>query len=237
MNKTLKLLIIAAGSVLVIGLMATSCLGGILLWRLRGAAQPALAASGLSAWPNAPEIAPQPGERLTPSSPQNGNLTQPSPWRSSGMMGGWENGWMHGGRMGGWWNNNDSQTTPQSGYCWGCGMHGWGMMNGWGFNGGQNAAIPEPSPNANVSFQRDVLPIFQENCAACHGGTAELYLDSYANVIQGGRSGAVIVPGDPQASLLIQYVAGGYMPFRGQPLTDAETQLLVNWVAAGAQDN
>lgn len=41
MNKTLKLLIIAAGSVLVIGLMATSFLGGILLWRLRGAAWPA----------------------------------------------------------------------------------------------------------------------------------------------------------------------------------------------------
>lgn len=161
------------------------------------------------------------------------------------MMGRWGDGWMHDGMMGGWnghmmsgpWDNNGAQATPQPGYCWGCGMHGWGMMQGWGTTDGQSVVIPQSTPGADVSFQRDVLPIFNDDCTACHGGTAGLYLDSYAHLIQGGRSRAVVVPGDPQSSLLIQYVASGYMPFRGQRLTDAEIQTLVNWVAAGAKDN
>ena len=111
------------------------------------------------------------------------------------------------------------------------------MMQEWGYTGGQSVVIPPSTPGADVSFQRDVLPIFNDDCTACHGGTAGLYLDSYAHLIQGGRSGAVVVPGDPQSSLLIQYVASGYMPFRGQRLTNAEIQTLVNWVAAGAKDN
>jgi mono/diheme cytochrome c family protein len=111
------------------------------------------------------------------------------------------------------------------------------MMNGWGSNGGQYPVIPQATPNANVSFQSNVLPIFREDCTACHGATAGLSLDSYANAMKGGRSGVVIVPGDPNNSRLIQYVVRGYMPFNGQPLSAAEIQTLINWVAAGARDN
>lgn len=253
MNKTTKfILVFAAGSLLAIGLLAASFIGGMTFWRFRGAIQPVQAAnlplSG-SAWIDNGQVAPQAGTQSTPAVPYSGSTSPTYPWQSGGMMGGWGNGWMQGGMMGGWnghmpggmmdrwWNNNGTQAPPPASGCWDCGMYGGGMMHGWGYPAGQSLVIPEPTPGADVSFQSDVLPIFQEDCVACHGGTAGLYLDSYANLMQGGRSGAVIVPGDPQASLLIQYVAGGYMPFRGQRLTDAEIQTLVNWVAAGTNDN
>ena len=97
-------------------------------------------------------------------------------------------------------------------------------------------AGPAPS-NAKVSFSDEVQPIFTARCVACHGGTSGLYLNSYDNLMRGGARGAEVVPGDPNNSRLIQYVSRGYMPFRNQPLTNAEIQTLVDWVVTGAPNN
>lgn len=76
-------------------------------------------------------------------------------------------------------------------------------------------------------------PIFNTRCAACHGGTAGLFLDSYENVMRGGLNGLAVVPRDPSSSR----VGSGYMPYGGPPLTQAQAATLSNWVAAGARDN
>jgi len=134
------------------------------------------------------------------------------------------------------WNNNN----------WG-GMHG-GMMNGYG-NGWQanpnwnstptvpNNSPTYPTPSPSVSFRNNVQPIFASRCVACHGGTNGLYLDTYDNVMKGGVNGAVIIPGDVYNSRLAYYVYSGYMPFRSTPLTPVEIQTILDWIAAGAQNN
>lgn len=98
-----------------------------------------------------------------------------------------------------------------------------------------------PTPNADVSFKRDVLPIFQGICIRCHGGSKPiqgLSLESYAGTLKGGVSGKAIVPGDPENSILVRYIQIDFMPFEIEPkLTKDQKQKIVNWVAAGAPDN
>ena len=57
---------------------------------------------------------------------------------------------------------------------------------------------------------------------------------------KGGNSGAVVVPGDPEKSLLIKAVrytdADLQMPPKGERLPDAEMAVLVDWVKRGAPD-
>lgn len=172
--------------------------------------------------------------------PQN-NVTGTLPY-DYGMMNGWDHGWMMGEWPGYGYNPQNSvpNTTP---YGYGMmGGRGHGMMGGWRGQGSYpqstpaQPAVPAPS-NTKVSFSDDVQPIFTARCVACHGGTSGLYLNSYDNVMRGGARGAEVVPGDPNNSRLIQFANSGYMPFRNQPLTSAQIQTLVDWVAAGAPNN
>ncbi|HUG93342.1 MAG TPA: PSD1 and planctomycete cytochrome C domain-containing protein, partial [Planctomycetaceae bacterium] len=52
--------------------------------------------------------------------------------------------------------------------------------------------------------------------------------------LAGGESGAVIEPGQPDRSLLWEYVRDGLMPPK-HPLPAAEQQILRDWIAAGAK--
>ena len=109
-------------------------------------------------------------------------------------------------------------------------------------------------PGADVSFTRDVEPIFDAHCAGCHYPDARtpigvqvggFDLSSYARLRAGGsvRGEQEVVPGRPCASGLVQKVSqfppfGARMPLNGPPfLTDAEIQLLHDWIAEGALEN
>ena len=98
------------------------------------------------------------------------------------------------------------------------------------------ATEPQNNPQG-VSFAQQVLPIFAERCAACHGGRGGLYLDSYEGVMVGGKDGIVIVPGDPEQSLLIKLVSSGSMPKGGAKLAPEQIQLIIDWILAGAPNN
>jgi hypothetical protein len=105
--------------------------------------------------------------------------------------------------------------------------------------GGGSAEEPPPG-NETVSFALDVLPLFQQECTVCHGGSGGLFLDTYAGVIAGGDSGAVVVPGDPDASLLPQRLDGSIppqMPLDGDPLSGPEIDIIRQWILEGALDN
>ena len=84
-----------------------------------------------------------------------------------------------------------------------------------------------------VDFVRDVQPVFQRRCAACHGSAqhlAGLRLDdreSVSRVIQAGHS---------RDSRLIQMVTGAsgkIMPPVGAKLTDEQVTLLSRWIDPG----
>jgi mono/diheme cytochrome c family protein len=114
---------------------------------------------------------------------------------------------------------------------------------------------PEPEPTAtpaptvdlaNVSFQNNVLPIFQEHCAQCHGGEDAageqrveegLNLLNYDDALAGSWNGSVIEAGDVEGSYLIEQVVTGRMPKRGERLSDAEIEVISAWVEAGALNN
>jgi uncharacterized membrane protein len=103
-------------------------------------------------------------------------------------------------------------------------------------------SAPSTQPSAlTFDFARDVHPIFVDSCYECHGPTAHkggLRLDSPAEFLAGGNSGAIIVPGKSAQSLLIQRILGQgnkkRMPVDHPPLSDAQIHTLTVWINEGA---
>ncbi|MBQ18575.1 MAG: hypothetical protein CMJ65_15785 [Planctomycetaceae bacterium] len=92
-----------------------------------------------------------------------------------------------------------------------------------------------------VSFIKDVAPILVAKCLQCHGTRAagKLRLDTFAGLSRGGRSGAVVRPGNPKASLLALRVAAPNaqvrMPKNAAPLSRAQFDSIAGWIAQGAK--
>ncbi len=95
---------------------------------------------------------------------------------------------------------------------------------------------------ADVDYLRQIKPLLEKKCYACHGvikQEAELRLETKALMLSGGDSGAVIVPGKPEESLLYQRVTDdedSRMPPAGEgsALKPEEQALLREWIAQGA---
>jgi hypothetical protein len=91
-----------------------------------------------------------------------------------------------------------------------------------------------------VSFDRDIRPIFVERCLKCHGEKTQfggLRLDVKSFAMRGGQNGPVIVPGKALESRLYQRVVAGNderMPPTGERLSAAQVALLRSWIDAGA---
>lgn len=86
-------------------------------------------------------------------------------------------------------------------------------------------------------FVRDIQPLLQSHCGSCHDGSERSGgLDLGAGLVRGGESGPVLVPGQPDESLLLQLVSSNAMPPAGEPRLSAEQiDLLRRWIAAGAR--
>ena len=100
-------------------------------------------------------------------------------------------------------------------------------------------AAPEAAASG-VSFAADIKPILDRSCVRCHAagrGSGGLALDSYAGLMNGGNSGAAVVPGQATQSPLVRLVEQGKMPRGGNRLPQAEIDLLADWVNEGTKDN
>jgi hypothetical protein len=91
-----------------------------------------------------------------------------------------------------------------------------------------------------VVYSRDVHPIFRQHCWSCHSGDkpeGNLRLDAEASLRRGGDTGPFVMPGKPDASLLIEQVAGDEpaMPPERPPLGSEQIAVLRRWIAAGAK--
>ena len=92
---------------------------------------------------------------------------------------------------------------------------------------------------AEDSFREQVAPILERHCVRCHHEDkrkGKLALDTETALRKGGRRGKIVVPGDPQASRLIDFVVGSKprMPKDADPLGQAEVDALRRWIADGA---
>lgn len=90
-----------------------------------------------------------------------------------------------------------------------------------------------------VSFSRQVALIFAFHCNQCHAvppGTAaaDFVTATYAGVM------AAVVPGDPAASLLMEYIDGRRrkrMPLGAAPLPASDVALIGQWITEGARND
>lgn len=95
---------------------------------------------------------------------------------------------------------------------------------------------------AKTNFKDHVAAIFQSKCGACHNGDQKkggLALDSFSGAMQGGGSGAVIEPGDPDNSrlyLLITHQEEPAMPPKADKIPDADIAIIKAWIEAGAPE-
>ena len=75
------------------------------------------------------------------------------------------------------------------------------------------AAQPQPPGAATTDYQRQVHTILAAQCLGCHSAerrSGGLSLASYADALEGGRSGAAIRPGDAAGSLLVGRITGRF---------------------------
>lgn len=103
------------------------------------------------------------------------------------------------------------------------------------------AQLPAVDTAAPVDFARDIQPILQTACSECHGPDnvrAQLRLDSRAGFRKGGESGALVVPGNSEQSLIVRRLLGldgaDRMPKDGDSLPAAQIALIRSWIDQGA---
>ena len=106
-----------------------------------------------------------------------------------------------------------------------------------------SAALAASEVEETAFFETHVRPILNERCQQCHSATTKikggLSLDARSTWEKGGDSGAVIVPGRPEESLLLKAVSWRDLDLQMPPkkkLSDAEVQVLTEWVRRGAHD-
>lgn len=111
---------------------------------------------------------------------------------------------------------------------------------------GSLASAASPVSQDTVSFANDILPIFQNRCAKCHGAPDEdgeprlesgLNLIEYDKVIAGSEWGTVVEAGDPANSFLLDMIVDQTMPEEGDPVPEDEIALIRAWIEAGAPNN
>jgi mono/diheme cytochrome c family protein len=106
------------------------------------------------------------------------------------------------------------------------------------------AAIPlaQPRPASAQDEEeraRQVYQLFKTNCFECHGETAKGGLDlrTHATLLKGSENGRVVVPHEPDKSLLYQlvtHVEESPMPRKKPKLAADDLELIRKWIEDGA---
>jgi hypothetical protein len=94
-----------------------------------------------------------------------------------------------------------------------------------------------------VDFVKDVQPIFEAKCLECHNPNkvkGKLLMDTAANLLKGGETGAGLVAGQPDKSLIVERIVlpkdhDDIMPPKGGPLAANEIATIKQWIAEGAK--
>ncbi|MBX3444768.1 MAG: c-type cytochrome [Planctomyces sp.] len=98
---------------------------------------------------------------------------------------------------------------------------------------------PKPKGTETVSFTKDIAPWMANLCGNCHSAqrrSGGLSLVSYFDLMQGGESGELIIPGDKENSRLFRLVGGLELPRMPQGqgrLTRSNYNALVKWFDEG----
>lgn len=111
---------------------------------------------------------------------------------------------------------------------------------------GEEIVAEDPQLGREVDFYRDVYPILENKCLACHSGSVrenELVLESAAAILKGGISGEAVVPGKPDESYFFRVSARVDEPVmpplpnkvQAKALTPRELGIFKQWILEGAK--
>lgn len=116
-------------------------------------------------------------------------------------------------------------------------------LAGWYSPGIRQDYFPRFLAGEQIEFNRDIRPIFNKKCIACHGGVKQsggfslLFPEEALAVNESGKP--AIVPGSPSESELIRRIEHDdpdlRMPLEAEPLNREEIKLLKKWIRQGAQ--
>lgn len=105
------------------------------------------------------------------------------------------------------------------------------------------ATDPSEPDAADIEFfEQKVRPLLVEHCYECHSSDdarGGLALDHRDGLLQGGDSGAAIIPGDPNRSLLIDAVLYKNLELQMPPkkaMSADDVRTLEQWIQQGAAD-
>jgi len=87
-----------------------------------------------------------------------------------------------------------------------------------------------------LAYEGSIGVLLNAKCAGCHGpgGIMGLNISDYNELIAGGETGAAIVPGNPDGSLIIQKQTAEQPHFA--QLTPEELHLMIDWIDLGAPE-
>jgi len=103
------------------------------------------------------------------------------------------------------------------------------------------AAAP-PVRQSRIGYHGQIEPIIKRACLECHSQDRRrggLSLATYSDALDGGRNGAVILPGNGAGSPLVHHLTGALdpqMPKDEDPLPAAEIALIQTWIDQGARE-
>lgn len=137
----------------------------------------------------------------------------------------------------------DPGGTSDTSFCSNSACHG-NVFTYAGFNAPKlreilQAQLPSPTPEPTIApltgeatYQANIQPVLEAKCVACHGDSASggLNLTSFANLMKGGKSGAVILPGDSANSVLVKIQSGQHFA----NLSAEQLELFKQWIDSGA---
>ncbi|HEV3338753.1 MAG TPA: DUF1549 domain-containing protein [Pirellulales bacterium] len=106
------------------------------------------------------------------------------------------------------------------------------------------APVTPITPEQERLFEAKIRPVLATRCGECHSSDAKklqagLRLDSRDGLRIGGDSGPAIVPGDPEASLLLRAIRYGDEDLRMPPKEKLSDEVIADfeaWVKMGAPD-
>lgn len=129
-----------------------------------------------------------------------------------------------------------------TGHLGGMMIHGDDHYNVWAEE--KKTSLDKPQVTTKkIDFKSQIEPIFKRSCAKkCHTPEkkkGELRLDKNKYALLGGENGPALVPGNKEKSLLYKRITlphdhEDYMPSKGDPLTQAEVEIIGLWIDQGA---
>jgi len=110
------------------------------------------------------------------------------------------------------------------------------------------AKLPPVSSQKDVTYEKDIKPIFDHSCIKCHGADrpkGKLRLDSLQGILKGGVDGKVVEAGKSANSMLVENVAHmgdpeDWMPptknrMGLKPLAAEQISLIRAWIDQGVK--